>query len=112
MTTNAQQEVAHGRNYEFNNGKDARIEGFLLYLREVKKDQIGTAFGLSVNNLDPATNMLYLSSKEGISPACNVLIHKNLVLHMCAQTNAVEFAVAILNAGLPENERISIPVGE
>ena len=112
MTTNAQQEVAHGRSYEFNNGKDARIEGFLLYLREVKKDQIGTAFGLSVNNLDPATNMLYLSSKEGISPACNVLIHKNLVLHMCAPTNAVEFAVAILNAGLPENERIAIPVGE
>ena len=56
--------------------------------------------------------MLYLSSKEGISPACNVLIHKNLVLHMCAQTNAVEFAVAILNAGLPENERIAMPVGE
>ena len=112
MTTNAQQEVAHGRCYEFNNGKDARIEGFLLYLCQVKKGPIGTAFGLSVNNLDPATNMLYLSSKEGISPACNVLICKNLVLHMCAPTNAVEFAVAILNAGLPENERIVVSTEE
>ena len=37
---------------------------------------------------------------------------KNIYVRINAPTNAVEFAVAILNAGLPENERIAIPVSE
>ena len=33
---------------------------------------------------------------------------KNIYVRINAPTNAVDFAVAILNAGLPENERIAV----
>ena len=39
-------------------------------------------------------------------------MRKMLTVAMVAATNALDFAVAILNAGLPENERIVIPSGE
>ena len=37
---------------------------------------------------------------------------RNIYVRINAQTNAVDFAVAIINAGLPENERIVLPGGE
>ena len=33
---------------------------------------------------------------------------KNIYVRINAPTNAVDFAVALLNAGLPENERIAV----
>ena len=108
QATNLQQRVAHGWCYGFKDGRSARVEGFLTFLQVVSRGQIGTAMGLSVNNIDSATNMMFLCSKEGISPACEVLIYKNIVLRMCAPTNALEFAAEIINAGLPESERIVI----
>ena len=106
--TNAQKRVANGHLYKFDNGKKARVEGFLTYNQNVGKGQIGTAFGLSVNILDPATNMMFLCSKKGVSPPCDVLIYKNLVLRMSAETNALDFAAAIINEGLPEEDRIPL----
>ncbi len=111
MATNAQQRVAHVIPHGFRNGRESRIEGFLTYLRHVRHGQLETAMGLSVNNLDAAANMLFLSSKAGITPKCDVLIYKNLVLHMCAETNTVNaaaLAAEIINAGLPESERVPI----
>ena len=105
---NVQQRVASGRLYKYSNGKEARIEGFLTYLRDVRKDQVGAAFGLSVNNVDPATNMIFLCANKEVSPQSDVLIYKNIVLHMHAETNALMFASEIINAGLPEEERIPL----
>ena len=107
--TNMQQSMAYVRHHEFSNGKEARVEGFLMYLRNVKRGQVGTAFGLSVSNLDPSTNMMFLCSKKDVSPPCDILIYKNLVLHVCAPTNAPLFAAEIINAGLPEEDRIPLP---
>lgn len=107
--TNMQQSVAYVRHHELSNGKDARTEGFMMYLRNVNRGQVGTAFGLSISNLDPVTNMMFLSSKKDVSPPCDILIYKNLVLHVYAPTNALLFAAEIVNSGLPEADRIPFP---
>ena len=63
---------------------------------------------LSVEYLDPATNTLFVSWRNQSRHRKSYLISKNLVLGVIAPTNAVDFAVALLNAGLPENERIPV----
>ncbi len=108
LASNMQQRVAHGWCYTFNNGKAARVEGFLTYLQAVGRGQIETAMALSVNNIDAATNMMFLCSKNEFPRTCEVLIYKNIVLRMCAPTNVVAFAAEIINAGLPESERIEV----
>ena len=51
-----------------------------------------------------------LLSIAGISPQMGeeIFQSKNIYVRINAPTNAVDFAVAILNAGLPENERIPV----
>ena len=109
LSTGLQQRVAYANLYKFNNGKVARVEGFLTYLQTVHQGQIDAAMGLSVHNIDAATNMMFLCSKKGVCPSCEVLIYKNFVLRICAPTNAAAFAAEIINAGLPEVERIPLP---
>ena len=41
-----------------------------------------------------------------------LLSSKNIMLEVHAPTNALDFAVAIINAGLPEGERIAVPTEE
>ena len=66
------------------------------------------ALGVSVQSLDPSTNVMAITRHCHPSDECD-LICKNITLKMYAQTNAVDFAVAIINAGLPESERIALP---
>lgn len=108
LASNVQQRVAYGWCYTFNNGKAARVEGFLTYLQAVHQGQIEAAMGLSVHNIDAATNMMFLCSQNGFPRTCEVLIYKNIVLRICAPTNVVAFAAEIINAGLPESERIEV----
>lgn len=60
----------------------------------------------AVINVDPATNAFYIVSKNGWEKF-DALVYKNLVLSISAPTNALEIAVALMNAGLPEDERIT-----
>lgn len=60
----------------------------------------------AVLNVDPATNAFYIVSKNGWEKF-DALVYKNFVLSISAPTNALEIAVALMNAGLPEDERIT-----
>lgn len=57
----------------------------------------------------PATNLLFVSRKRYDPNRVNFLISKNIIMRVRCAANAIDFAVAIFNAGLPENERIVIP---
>lgn len=107
LSTDALNEVARGQLLRFTNGKEARIGGFMQ--RETSLGTVNEALNLSVMNLDPATNMMFLCSKDGRPSRRDVLIYKNLVLRLYAPTNAPLFAATIINEGLPEEERIPLP---
>lgn len=106
LSANPSDESARGRLFQFPDAREARISGFMQRITSL--GTVNEALNLSVVNLDPATNMMFLCSKHGSPSRRDVLIYKNLVLHMYAPTNAPFFAAAIINAGLPENERIPL----
>lgn len=107
--TNSSIEFARGRLLCFINGKEARIGGFMERVATTPHSAITAALNISVSNLDPATNMMFLCSKDGRPSRRDVLIYKNLVLRLYAPTNAPLFAATIINEGLPEEERIPLP---
>ena len=112
MTTNVPPvRVASGFIDVTPNGKRARLLTFAnsantsLYLPHY-------APGVCVRTFDPTTNALFITfyrhpSDTNAYEDCN-FTYKNIMSLMYAPTNAVDFAVAILNAGLPENERIAV----
>ena len=106
--TNAQAEFASGRLDWCANGREARIHGFAQRVAGTSLGTVNHALNLSVINLDTATNMMFICSPPG--PPCqrDVLIYKNMVLHMYASTNAASFAAEIINEGLPEGDRIPL----
>ena len=106
--TNAQSEFASGRLDWCANGREARIHGFAQRVAGTSLGTVNHALNLSVINLDTATNMMFICSPPG--PPCqrDVLIYKNMVLHMYAPTNAASFAAEIINEGLPEEDRIPL----
>ena len=94
------------------NGKNARLYGFGCIALGCSLPTESLVRRLSVEYLDPATNLLFVSRKRYDPNRVNFLISKNIIVGVRCATNALDFAVAILNAGLPENERIVIPPGE
>lgn len=63
---------------------------------------------IEVMPIGNTTNMLYVSYKRNRVGASSYLVHKNLLISMRGITNRFDFAVALLNAGLPENERVPL----
>ena len=61
-----------------------------------------------VTNLNSDINMLYVSRNRNSIDDMDILICKNLVVQIKGMTNRMDFVVAILNASLPENERIDL----
>ena len=95
------------------NEKIARIYKFGNTALGCSRMTESLARGLSVEYLDQTTNTLFVSYKRYDPRLENFLISKNIIVGIRCATNALDFAVAILNAGLPENERITItPEGE
>ena len=111
MTTNDPPEkVASGGVEVKANGKIARWVAF------ARKAQ--TSLRLSdyaprvvVQGIGSATNMLFVTSRSSQHGYIvrSELVYKNIALEIRAPTNAVDFAAAIINAGLPEEERIPLP---
>lgn len=114
MTTNSPAEKIATGNIEMKaNGLEARLAAFI--------DASFTNFSLElhaqnvhVRPLDPSTNAMLLLYYRG------ALVYKNMVVDAMdiesvtnnPATNICPFAVAIINAGLPESERIALPPGE
>ena len=107
LSADPSDESARCRLFQFPDAREARISGFMQ--RVTTLGAVNEALNLSVVNLDSATNMMFLCSKHGSPSRRDVLIYKNLVLHMYAPTNAPLFAAEIINAGLPEEDRIPLP---
>ncbi len=63
-----------------------------------------------VQGIGSATNMLFVTYAAYPQDLVQkgYLVYKNFTLEVHAPTNAVDFAAAIINAGLPEEERIPL----
>jgi len=111
LTTNEPPvKVASGDIEMLANGKIARCTAFAhraqtsFYLPDYAR-------GVAVQCIGEATNLLfvtYSSFPPDEMPMGN-LAFKNMALEINAPTNPVAFAAAIINAGLPEEERIPLP---
>ena len=111
MTTNVPPlKVANGYIDMATNGTMARLVAFAnwaqtsIYLPDYAR-------GVAVQDIGPSTNMLFVTDAFPISNEIQMgyLTYKNIMLEVHAPTNALDFAVAIINAGLPEGERIAVP---
>ena len=60
---------------------------------------------LTVSNI--TSNALFVDDPKNSSPNA-FLVYKNLSLNLIAATNRFDFALALLNAGLPEGERLNV----
>ena len=96
--------VVQGYVMRMRNGQIARLFSFLV-MSENNLPIDDFAPTVSVQSLGDATNMLYVSSSLHDSNQDDVLICKNLYMRISGVTNKLDFATAIMNAGLPENER-------
>lgn len=111
LTTNEPPvKVASGDIEMQSDGKVARCTAFAhraqtsLYLPDY-------AHGVTVQVIGSESNMLFVSYRS-LRPGKmqkGHLAYKNITLEVNAPTNAVDFAAAIINAGLPEEERIPQP---
>ena len=114
MTTNLPpMKKAHARIYLSSSAKAARRMVFASFNQSDVLMATDIAPRISVRNLDQATNMMFVASSRDGGTNDQWVIYKNMTVSANAPTNALDFAVAIINAGLPENERIAVtPEGE
>jgi hypothetical protein len=52
---------------------------------------------------------MYIAKQRDGGTNRQFVVYRNLSVCADAPTNAVDFAAAIINEGLPENERITLP---
>ncbi len=117
LTTNAPSEkIANGEIEVKENGLEARLSAFAdESLTSMALDVYAT--GVNPMPLDPATNMMFLSSVGADPESWQRLVYKNLyVTYRVANsatnsiaTNALMFTTALINEGLPEGERVPLP---
>jgi len=61
---------------------------------------------VNVRILDVSTNSLYITHGEFRQNKRDCLTYKNLYLRISGSTNNIDFAISLLNAGLPESDRL------
>lgn len=110
MTTNfPSAKMGSVRIYREPNAKVARRTVFAAYNQSTSLTAKDIAPFITVRNLDPSTNMMYIAKHRDGGTNRQFVVYRNLSVCADAPTNAVDFAAAIINAGLPENERIPLP---
>lgn len=100
--------VASGAYDFFANGKVARIHGFGVFTGCTQLCVVQLADIVSVLPLDANGNNLYLSFVGDGTLGC--VVYKNFLMYIqhCSTSNAFDFVERMLNAGLPESERIVV----
>ncbi len=91
------------------NAKEARRTVFAAYNQSSSLTAADIAPFITAHNLDPSTNMMYIAKQRDGGTNRQFVVYRNLSVCADAPTNAVDFAAAIINEGLPENERITLP---
>lgn len=110
MTTNAPEEkVTNVRIYRKQNAKDARRSVFATLAQSDCLMPVDFAPYIFIHDLDPMTNMMVVSKTYNGVTNKQVVIYKDIVVFHESPSNSVDFAVEIINAGLPEEERIPLP---
>ena len=110
MTTNLPaMKTAHVKIEWEPNAKVARRTVFAAYNQSDSLSAITMASFVTTRNLDPMTNMMAVSKTYYGGTNEQFVLYRNLTVFVEAPTNAVDFAAAIINEGLPEAERISLP---
>ena len=117
VTTNVPSEtIARGSVEKKENGFEARLSAFMdMSFTSMQLDVY--ALGVVVQPLDSPTNMMFLTNIGNSPRQWHHLAYKDMHLryhvmrtaYSSPATNALAFAAAIINAGLPENERIPLP---
>ena len=110
LTTNDPPEkVASGGIEVKANGKIARCVAF-AHRAQTSFYLPNYARGVRVQVIGSATNMLFVTYTSFSPDETSIgnLAYKNITLEIRAPTNAVDFAAAIINEGLPEEERIPL----
>ena len=117
MTTNVpSRKIARGTVEMSGNGLEARLSAFV----EASLTSLPLAMyaqGVSVQPIDPATNMMFLTYVPYSPYDCQRLVYKSIYVHYFVMnvatnsiaTNALVFTSELINAGLPESERITLP---
>ena len=101
--------VARVHVYKKPNAKEARRSVFAGFVQSDAIRPASFAPYIIARNLDPATNMLYVTDIEYGGTNKQWVIYRNVKVFVKAPTNGIDFATAIINAGLPESERIVLP---
>lgn len=91
------------------NALEARRSVFAAFVQSDALRPTDFAPYIFVHNLDPMTNMMAVfKTLNGVTNNLFVA-YKNLTVFSEAPSNAFDFAAEIINAGLPEEERIPLP---
>ena len=116
MTTNSQPERIAGGEIEcFENGLESRAAAFAdISCTSMPMDMY--AQGVLVQPIDTETNMLFLTHIDSHPQSWKRLIYKNICIRYSAAsattnsvaTNALAFTAALINEGLPEEDRVPL----
>ncbi len=104
----SEQPLAHGEITRMGNSMYSRVCGFGR-MATSNLGVLSMALRTEVRVLDGSTNTIYLASVHQQADVEEVLIHRNLFMRISGATNKFDFAISLLNAGLSESERLSLP---
>ena len=106
-STNSNERIAYGSVCVMNNGADARLGAF-AWVANCSVPVEGMASYVKMQTVDVHTNVFYLTYSIQSPRTPVYYVHKNVCLEVHAATNRLEIANALMNAGLPENERVPL----
>ena len=110
MTTNfPPSKRAHVEIEREQSAKESRRSVFASFNQSDSLSAATVASFVSAHNLDPSTNMMVVSDTRYGGTNNQFVVYKNITVYAEDPTNAVDFAAAIINAGLPEAEQIPLP---
>ena len=110
MTTNALEGIrANVRIYRKPNAKDARRSVFASLVQSDALTLVDFAPNIFMRNLDPMTNMMAVSKTYNGITNKQVVVYRNIAVFSESPSDVVDYAAEIINAGLPEEDRIPLP---
>lgn len=99
--------VAHGDMARFPSVSDSRVGAFAQTSLS-NKSFVDSVCNIEAVAMGVQTNMFYLTNRGKSKSGNGILTCKNLWLRIWSSTNSIDFAAAIMNGGLPEDERVSV----
>ncbi len=110
MTTNVLEGIrATVRIYRKTDAKEARRSVFASLVQSDVLMPVDFAPYIFFRNLDPMTNMMAVCKTYNGVTNKQALVYRNITVFAESPSNVVDFAAEIINAGLPEEDRVPLP---